>query len=1099
MPRQEPLLSYLQLQARETETSEEVHMDRTGNYRSKSLGLWVSFLMFVGLLFCAFPAGSQTVGGVIQGTVTDQSGATIIGANILIKNVATGVVTNAKTNTAGFYTAPTLPPGRYEVTAAVSGFKTEVRSGITLTVGASEVLNLQMSVGQTAERVVVTSAAPSVELASSTLSNVVDANKIVDLPLNGRDWTQLALLQPGVVQTQSQVGSLGGPAAPGGRTVRGNGVQMDISGGRPQENNYRLDGINIDDYANSAPGSILGFNLGADAVEEFSVLTSNFSAQYGRGSGGVINAVTRAGTNAFHGDVYEFLRNSALDARNFFDPAQIPELRRNQFGAAAGGPIRKDKTFFFGDYEGFRQTQGFTTRDSVPSANARQGILSTGNVTVDPAIKPYLALWPLPNLPSDPNNSSPDIGQFGIAAPQIESENYAIGRIDHTFSSNDNLNGTFLYDRGKISSPDEFNNKPNLLNSTRDVFALSENHIFNPSLVNSARIGLSRTFASHGIITQVNNPLLKDPALGFIPGHDIGLIGVTGITGFSGGLGNDDGDTYWYTSIQAYDDLYITKGIHSIKIGGNVERIRLNENSPSAEEGDWEFSSLSDFLTNKPFTFNGAIPPSNTYYGLRQTIFGAYILDDVRLRHNFTLNLGLRYEAATIVSEVHGRSGPLFHVTDPKATIGPFFQTNPTLRNFEPRIGFAWDPFGDGKTSIRAGFGMFDILPLPYLFHQITNSAPFFQGGEVGGATPIPQGSFPNKGFPLLGPTTNQGWFTDPNPHRAYKMQWNLNVQRELTPSTTLTVAFTGSRGVHLVWHDAWINTVIPQHTSQGFIFPVNGTPLNPNFGRINALLFQANSFYDGLQIGLDKRLSHGLQAHLSYTLSKSIDDSSSSFDAEEFNNSVNDPLPFNVGVNRAVSDFNIQQNFVASFLWDVPSRKSWTGPVSWIAQGWQLGGIFLAQNGTPFTALVGGDPAGSLMAGHAFQRPIFNNVAGCSVNAINPGNPNNYIKTNCFLPPVANVISNNAVGRNTLIGPGEVSLDFSIFKNIPITRITESFKVQFRAEAFNALNRTNLQPPYNNNVIFNGTDPTIVPGVGLIQGTQTTSRQIQFGLKLLW
>jgi len=330
-------------------------------------------------------------------------------------------------------------------------------------------------------------------------------------------------------------------------------------------------------------------------------------------------------------------------------------------------------------------------------------------------------------------------------------------------------------------------------------------------------------------------------------------------------------------------------------------------------------------------------------------------------------------------------------------------------------------------------------------------------------------------------------------------MQWNLNVQRELTPSTTLTVAYTGSRGVHLVWHNAWINTVIPQHTPQGFVFPVNGTPLNPNFGRINALLFQANSFYHGLQIGLEKKLSHGLQAHLSYTFSKSIDDSSSSFDAEEFNNSVNDPLPFNVKYNRGVSDFNIPQNFVASFLWDVPSRKSWTGPVAWVAQGWQLGGIFLAQNGTPFTALVNGDPAGSLMAGHSFQRPIFNNIPGCTTNAINPGNPTNYINTNCFLPPVANVISNKTIGRNTLIGPGELSLDFSVFKNIPVQRISETFKVQFRAEAFNALNRTNFQPPYNNNIIFDGTNPGPFPNVGLIQATQTTSRQIQFGLKVIW
>jgi hypothetical protein len=1042
-------------------------------------------------LLAVGPVHSQTVGGALLGTITDQSGAAMERVDVAIKNVATGVVTNVRTNTAGFYTAPTLTPGNYEVTATMQGFKTQVRSGITLTVNASEVVNLQIRIGNTSEVVEVTSAAPLVDLASSTIGNIVDSKTIVDLPLNGRDWTQLATLQPGVGLLQAQVGGLGSPAAPGGKTPRGNGVQMIMAGGRPQENNYRLDGINIDDYANSAPGSVLGFNLGVDAVEEFSVLTSNYSVQYGRGAGGVINAVTRNGTNAFHGDVYEFLRNSALDARNFFD-VQKPPFRRNQFGASAGGPIRRDKTFFFGDYEGFRETLGSSTVDLVPSANARNGILSTGNVTVDPAVVPYLALWPQPNGPLLPGG---DVGRFSISAPQKSREDYLIGKIDHTFSASDNLAGTYLYDNGNVSSPDEFNNKPNTLKSRRQGFSLSQNHIFSPSLVNSARIGLSRTATQHGIISTVFNPILKDTSFGFIPSRAIGLIGVQGITGFSGGIGNDDGDTYWYTSLQAYDDVYITKGIHSLKFGADVERIRLNENSPSAEEGDWEFNSLSDFLTNHPFTFKGAIPPSATYYGLRQTVFGAYVLDDVRVRPNFTLNLGLRYEMATIPSEIHGRSAPLFRVADPQATVGPFFRGNPTLRNFEPRVGFAWDPFRNGRTSLRAGFGMYDVLPLPYLFHQITNSAPFFQGGQV----VTPAGTFPKQGFPILGPTSGQGWYTAPYPHRPYKMQWNFNIQRELAPSTTLIVAYTGSHGVHMVWHNQWINTVIPTLTPQGYLFPPPGTPvLNPNFGRINALLFQSNTFYDGLQVGLTKRLSHGLQAQVSYTWSKSIDDNSSSFDGEEFNNSVNNPLPFVVRANRAVSDFNLPHVFVASFLWTIPAPSSWSRKASWLARGWQLGGIFTAESGTPFTALIAGDQAGSQMDGHSGQRPVFNAIPGCSTNAINPGNFANYIKTQCFLFPPPGLIPNNIIGRNTLTGPKENNLDFSVFKNISIKRFSEPFQVQFRVEAFNILNHTNLQPPYNNNVIFDNSG-NVVSGVGFIQGTQTSSREIQFGIKLLW
>jgi hypothetical protein len=238
----------------------------------------------------------------------------------------------------------------------------------------------------------------------------------------------------------------------------------------------------------------------------------------------------------------------------------------------------------------------------------------------------------------------------------------------------------------------------------------------------------------------------------------------------------------------------------------------------------------------------------------------------------------------------------------------------------------------------------------------------------------------------------------------------------------------------------------------------------------------------------------------VSYTWSKSIDDSSSSFDAEEFNNSVNDPLPFNVRYNRGVSDFNVPRNLVANLIWDVPVPASHAGPVNWLTQGWQMGGILIAQDGTPFTALVAGDAAGSLMATHAFQRPIFNDIPGCTPNAINPGNVNNYIKTQCFLPPSPHIISHSTVGRNTLIGPGELNLDLSVFKNFNVPRVSETFKVQFRAEAFNALNRANLQPPYNNNVIFDpGNNNNLVPQVGAIQGTQTTARQIQFGLKVIW
>src|ERR1700730_5821352 len=339
--------------------------------RKASIGLMNLALVGVGLLLITASIRAQVAGATLSGTLTDASGAVVPKARTLIQNVATGISMTAPTNAVGLYSAPNLLPGNYDVTASATGFRTEVRSGITLTVGAQQVLNFALQVGQPTQEIKVQGAAPTVELASSTINAVVSSNTIVDLPLNGRDWTLLAALQPGVSAVTTQRPN----NASGPKGNRGYGQEMSISGTRPQLNNYRLDGISIVDYAGGSPGSALGVALGADAVEEFSVSTSNQSAEYGRTSGGVVNAITRSGTNAFHGSVYEFLRNSALDARNFFDPAKIPPFRRNQFGASAGGPIQKDKTFFFADYEGFRQALGVTNLDFVPSADARNGIL----------------------------------------------------------------------------------------------------------------------------------------------------------------------------------------------------------------------------------------------------------------------------------------------------------------------------------------------------------------------------------------------------------------------------------------------------------------------------------------------------------------------------------------------------------------------------------------------------------------------------------------------------------------------------------------------------------------------------------------------------
>src|SRR3984893_11767214 len=423
-------------------------------------------LLLIGLLFCLAGAPeipAQVVGGTILGTITDASRAVVPEALLSISDLENGTVRHVRTDAAGLYAAPNLLRGVYEVTASAAGLATIVSKDNTLTVGAQQVLNFSLSVGQANETVQVTAEAAAGELATAEIGAVVDSTTIRELPLNGRSWTDLATLQPGVVAVETQSPFTAGS----NRGNRGFENEVAINGARPQQNNYRLDGISIEDFANGGAGSVLGGNVGVDAIQEFSVLTSNTSAEYGRTSGGVINAVTRAGTNQFHGGAYEFLRNSALDARNFFDLNGVPPFKRNQFGVDAGGPIRKDRTFVFGDYEGIRQSLGVSTQDTVPSPAARAGNLCSQpdispctphSITIDPAVVKYLPFWGLSNggLVAGSNG---DIGIYTFVGNQIVNENFFTLRGDHKFSDSDkdSLAATYLYDVAPYVSPDSLN------------------------------------------------------------------------------------------------------------------------------------------------------------------------------------------------------------------------------------------------------------------------------------------------------------------------------------------------------------------------------------------------------------------------------------------------------------------------------------------------------------------------------------------------------------------------------------------------------------------------------------------------------------------
>ncbi|MHB1936744.1 MAG: outer membrane beta-barrel protein [Acidobacteriaceae bacterium] len=1081
----------------------------------------------------------QVSGATLNGTVSEARGGVLPKARVSIRNEGTGEIRSVTTDSKGYYSAPNLLPGRYDVTVEAPGFTTTIQNGITLTVGTQQLFNVKMQVGKVSKRVVVTGDVPAVQLANATIGGVVNERTIVQLPLNGRDWTQLATLQPGVDSVGSIQANTGSPD----RARRGYGVQMTISGTRPTQNSYRIDGINVNDYSNGGPGSVEGSTLGVDAVQEFSVLTSNYSAEYGRTSGGVINALTKSGTNQFHGDAYEFLRNSALDARNYFDPATIPEFRRNQFGAALGGPIWKDHAFFFGDYEGLRENQGITATVPVPSLAARQGILCSiaqpgvcsphqvsGAYNPDPAtgidkaVLPFLPLWGIPNAGTVGNG---DVSFYAFTAPHITSENFGTARVDDKFSEKDSGFGSFQLDSAIATQPDPANDVLVENTTGRTFVVLEETHIFNSQLVNSARFGLNRSLHTDAGLKAIN-PLSSQVSLGESPGADNPQIDVPPYISIQPGLNQIEEVDFFENSFQGYDDLFLTKGIQSLTAGAAIERIQLNVYDPQPA-GDISFGTLADpsnngFLTNDPLTISAPIPGLPfLHFNLRSTIFAGYAQDNLRLRPTLTVNLGLRYEMSLVPSEIHGHLSSLpspYNQTYADNKVGHTVFSNPTLRNFEPRLGFAWDPFGKGTTSVRGGFAVFDVLPLPYLLGQFLPSvAPFT---VIGSANPLPPGSFPTGAFNILAAnaSNNVGLRVDyiqPHPKRNYVMQWNLNVQREIAPNLTAMAAYVGSRGVHMIFRADDINTVFPLEIAHApYIWPApgTGTQISPTLGRIDTLQWNNDSYFDGMETQLIKRMKHGFQAQGSYTWSRAIDGGDGSIASDSFVNSIPSLFFFLPKYRRAPADFNITNNLVVDTLWNVPAPGSLNSFTSRLAKGWELGGIFQIRSGMPFTPLIGGDPLG-LKNTAPFAYPDRLRSPACS-SLVHPGNPNDYIKLQCFALPVATpAIAAECVpfspngtvapgtcsnelgtgGRNEIYGPGLIDLDFSVVKD---TQLRQNLDLQFRTEIFNSLNRVNFNPPLVNNTLFNQ-DGSVNSAAGTLDSTSTTSREIQFAAKLIF
>jgi Carboxypeptidase regulatory-like domain/TonB dependent receptor len=1189
----------------------------------------------------SLPLRAQVAGATLTGTVTDTQGGAIPNAKVSARNVATGVSTDTTTNAAGAYNIVNLVPGDYEVNVSAAGFSTVVTK-VTLTVGATQALNPSLTVGQVTQEVQVTGVAPIVETTNATLSGEVEGTQIIQLPLNGRDWAQLATLQPGVAQVRPHEAV----DAPGGST-RGLGMQMTVDGNRPQQNVYRLNGAIVNDYSNAGPGNVLGANMGVDAIQEFSVLTSNYSAEYGFTSGGVINAITKSGTNTLHGSAYEFVRNDAFDAADFFDNANNRakgEFRRNQFGASAGWKVLKDRAFLFGDYEGLRQVKAVSQTAKTLAPNLRLGILNdpkTGqplaaltvpcpypNMTnfapgrastcIDNTIAKLIGsgggfgLDPLPNDPAGLIGPGNNIGNFNSNGKQNVTDNYGTVRGDLRISDKDSLTGSWYRDASTWTKPDALNQARTGFQVPHKAYSLEENHVFSSAMVNTLRLAYSRSDLASPSISD-SNPLALDTTLGMLPGCtapgvSVGSNGLSvnsaTVTGF-GGFTNAPGFYAQTGRLEVFDDVSRTVGKHDFKFGFMFLDNHDNWGQGAGCGGSASFRSITDFLQNIPSKVRMPrlppfVPPPTTHH-YRSKVFGGYVQDDWKFRSNLTFNLGLRYEMSTIPTETQDKINQLETLwQNPGTTCAAdfnglavcpgfyhqVFQRNPTLKNFEPRIGFAWDPFHNGKTAVRGGVGVFDVLPMSYMFalnslQTAPNGAEIdLVGCDVG--KPCGQGTYP-FGFPPLAlggqGSSNSGslrWgFNEQFPKRNYVFQWNLNVQRQVTQSMSITLAYSGSRGIHNPWQTDDLNTVFPYKTSAGWLFPnpigsgclpgppdcsatdvalglpasfndnptgiVPGLLINPHGGaQVQSTIFQAESWYNSMQVRVDKRMSHGFQMGGSFTWGKALDTSSSSFAGDNYSNNISPVIPWwDRSVVKGLSDFNVTRNIVINALWQVPTPASFSGPAGWIARGWGLGGVFEASDGTPMWPLDGvdGDPMGQYN-GAPIAIPDY--VAGCNLTNNSSGRHGDlqYINPNCFINAVApssaffnaappfgcdanppfgpkganvslaslglppntcfNLLGN--LGRNTIIGPGLLNIDFSAVKDNHIRALGESMNLQFRAEMFNIFNRANFAAvPAGNLEALDSTGAAVAKFGRLDAPLQVPNREIQFALKLIW
>ena len=1017
----------------------------------------------------------QSVTGDIVGTVTDKNGAVIGGAQITIKNMETGSLRRTVANENGAFSLASLPVAAYQIEVEAVGFVTSQRN-FSLTVGQVLTLNVMLAVSGVQETVSTDTTGDAVQLGSAELGGLIGRRQILELPLNGRSLDQLALLEPGVVSTTNR--SIGG-------TIHG--TQINVNGLSGRTTKFLLDGTNLNDTFSNGVGSAVNTFLGVDAVQEFRVLTNGYAAEQGQASGGVVSIVTKSGSNAFHGSAFEYLRNDRLDARNFFDSTK-PDFQRNQFGFSASGPILHDRTFFFGSAEWLREDLGLTRLTTVPSLDARKGRLPDPahpgqflNIPITPAVGAYLSLFPVPNG----RDFGTGLAELAFPFTQNTEENFYQLRVDHKLTQHNNFFGRYTFDDADHNPPANFPAWSVVETSTNQFLTLEDTQLIGSRVVNTLRFSFARTnlFSNDHLTLDFPSNLI------LIPGRPEPQLAIGGMPTTGPGERPPRSSTQLQNLYSWSDDVSVARGAHILKAGILIDRAQNLIETLSFLGGRFNFAGIQQFIQGRPSSLTITAPGANARQYLFHTRFGTYLQDDYKIARNLTLNLGLRLEFSTVPTEKFGHIvGLRDPLHDTGVTVGQLFENQ--KQNWAPRLGLAWDLFGDGKTVVRSGFGIYyDINPIPFIAQKINGNPPFNNRLVVGNPGLTPNLSTVPASIDVGLPAWN--WQT---PHALH---YNLALEREVVKGTILTLAYAGSRGINLV-RTGEVNAPIPQKLADGrSFFPATATRRNPKLGSVSLIRPDGNSWYNALQVKLISRVGSDFRAQISYTLSRTIDESQGVISGDAFGSQSLAWNPDDRSYDRGLADFHRKHVLAANWTWNLPFLRGHGGLAEGVLGGWGLDGIVSVLSGNPFTPGIQADWTGTKFASDArgIDRP--NLRPGFNASNIITGNPNQYFKPNAFELPLKGTFGN--LGRNVLIGPGLATVDLSAHKNFAVRAVSERSALQLRVEAFNLFNHTNFNLPAR--ILFNGASPTEQPigNAGRISSTTTSSRQIQIGLRFTW